>query len=472
MTAIQEPEQTTGEGEKVFPHSPFLPYDSSVMLYDADFFNPYGTYAKAFEYTGWQDETQSWKTTAYLHGHLNPSPTVWLKGPDALKFLSSVCVNSFNKFQIGTSRHAIMCDENGKVACHGMLLRLAEDEFITYWLSPYLPYQLSKQMDLDLTVEDRTGKVFLYQIGGPKSLEILEAVCKENLHDVKFLRHRETSVNGVDVRVLRLGMAATLSYELHGPAEHAQAVYKAIREAGEEYGLRQLGIRAYMCNHTEGGFGQAFYHFPLAWVVDEEFQQLMEAFGMPRVEVNQHGSVGDDLQRRFKSPYDLGWGHMINFNHDFVGRAALEKEVAAGPNTMVTLVWNADDIADVLRSQFGPGEPHTLMDLPNHIMYDVGDQAHRQSIWADKVFSVDGQDIGTSSGRCYTNWSKDMLSLATVPPTYASEGTEVTVLWGEAGTHQKHIRATVARFPYLIDPVRNENYDVSTIPSRYPAHQS
>ncbi|XVQ06433.1 hypothetical protein ACQP1W_27660 [Spirillospora sp. CA-255316] len=109
------------------------------------------------------------------------------------------------------------------------------------------------------------------------------------------------------------------------------------------------------------------------------------------------------------------------------------------------------------------------MNLPNHFMYEVGDRGHHQSLWADRVLAG-GRDVGTSSGRCYTYHSREMLSLATIERRYAEEGIEVVVLGGDPGTSQKEIRATVARFAYLIDPVRNERFDVSTIPSRYPPH--
>jgi hypothetical protein len=63
-----------------------------------------------------------------------------------------------------------------------------------------------------------------------------------------------------------------------------------------------------------------------------------------------------------------------------------------------------------------------------------------------------------------------VLSLATIHTEHAAEGTDVVVLWGDEGTDQVEIRAKVARFPYLVDPIRNEKFDVATIPSRYPAH--
>jgi glycine cleavage system aminomethyltransferase T len=454
---------------KVWPQSPWVPYDDRVVLYSLEHWE-FGGVAQAWEYTGWRDEALSWKTTAYIHGHLNPSPTVRVSGPDALEFLQSVCVNSFQKLQVGAARHAIMTDDEGRVAAHGILVRVAEDEFLTYWLAPYLSFRHLQRPDLDVTVDDLTGQVFLFQIGGPKSLEILEDATGENLHDVKFLRSRLTEIAGEEVRILRIGMAGTLSYEIHGPVQVAQKVYQAIYDAGADHGIRKLGVQAYMCNHTESGFGQAYFHMPLPWGdEDPALRQFMLAIGFDATaNVRYTGSAGQDLSRRYRSPYDLGWGHVVNFNHDFPGKAALEKEAAENKTTMVTLVWNADDITDLFASQFRDGEAPTPMPFPNDFNFVAGERNKGQVLRADKVL-VDGEDVGTSSGRTYTEWSHEMLSLATIDTRFAAEGTEVVVLWGDEGTPQKKIRATVARFPYLIDPVRNEHFDVSTIPSKYPA---
>ena len=262
---------STGEVEKVFPHSVFVPYDpANVTLYT-------GTghpFAMPFEYTGWRDETLAWKESCYLHGHLNPSPTYRIKGPEALNFFTDTCVNSFAKFPIGTGKHGIMCNEKGLVMMDGVLLRLGENDFITYWMAPYVAYALQKG-NYNAVGEDLTGKVFLFQVAGPSSLEVLESATGDDLHDIRFMHHRLSSIDGMEVRILRMGMAGTLAYEVHGKLEDARPVYNAIFKAGEKYGIRKLGHHAYMMNHTEDGFPQAYYHFPYPWEEDKGFVDFL-----------------------------------------------------------------------------------------------------------------------------------------------------------------------------------------------------
>ena len=69
-------------------------------------------------------------------------------------------------------------------------------------------------------------------------------------------------------------------------------------------------------------------------------------------------------------------------------------------------------------------------------------------MYADQVLK-DGRAVGVSSGRQYSYYYRAMLSLCSIDVTEGELGSEVTVLWGDPGTRQKEIRATVARFPYL-----------------------
>jgi vanillate/3-O-methylgallate O-demethylase len=300
---------------------------------------------------------------------------------------------------------------------------------------------------------------FIFQVAGPRSLEVLEAATGECLHDLRFAMHRMSSIEGKKVRVLRVGMAGTLGYEVHGKMQDVAAVYNALIKAGEPFGITKLGRTAYTMNHTENGFPQLFVHFPAPLHEDKGLMAHLGDQWKNRPAPIFSGSMGPDVRLRYRNPIELGWGPTVRFDHDFIGRAALEKE-AANPNRKIcTLEWNTDDVADVYASQFQPGEHYLPMDGHHSSQYKGRHQLH-----ADQVLK-DDQVVGISSGRMYSYFYRKMISMCSINTPFSALGTEVAVLWGEPGTRQKRIRATVARFPYLIEP-RNEALDVSTIPCR------
>jgi len=440
-----------------FRHLPYAVFDPIVDYY---------IYSRTFgmgldsmvplEYGGWREEEVSWKETCYVHAGLNPAPTFRVRGPEALKFFSDHCVNSFANFKVGTLKHGIMCNERGLVTAHGVLMRLAEDDFISYFLAPYAAYKFYSA-DYDAQgewIED----MFMLQVAGPRSLEVLETATGECLHDIKFGHHRPSNISGAGIRIARMGMAGTLAYEVHGLSKDAEKLYAAILAAGESFGIVKIGWRAWQMHHTADGFPQSFVHFPLPWGEDKGFMAFMKF--PPEVDkfpMTLAGSMGSDIGLRYRNPVELGWGGAVKFDHDFVGRAALETEVASPQRKMVTLEWNVEDVVDVYASQFRSGEPYAWMD-PLHI----GQRQGQNILYADQVLK-DGTVVGVSSGRQYSPYFRAMLSLCSIDVEQGELGNEVTVLWGEAGSPQKEIRATVARFPYLSEN-RNEKVDVNTIP--------
>jgi glycine cleavage system aminomethyltransferase T len=372
-----------------------------------------------------------------------------------------------------------MCDEQGRIMMDGTVLRTGEQQYTAIWLSPHLQYAFEAYgAKYDAAGEDLTGREFLFQIAGPASLRILERVTGESLRDIAFARHRPAAIGAASVRVYRLGMAGGLAYEVHGQVPDARGVYQAIWEAGQESGLRKLGMRAYLMNHTEDGFPQAYMHYPYPWFEDPGFAAWLNERG-PGVSFMMFrprlwGSLGGDLARRYVTPFDVGWENRIHWDHEFPGRDALASIAASPPRTVVTLEWNADDIADVYRSQFaGPaaGEPYMPLDLagPSDVLPDAGipDRVtglpRTKDYHADLVLAADGTEIGFSAGRVESLTNQRMISLGFIARSHAALGHEVTVVWGNPGTRQKQIRATVARFPYLLAE-RNDTIDVRTLP--------
>lgn len=421
-----------------------------------------------YEYTGYKDEVLASKTSAYLGTPLNESPIYEVSGPDATRFMNSICVNNFTTATVGGIRHAILCNEKGQILTDGVVMKIAEETYRTYWLQPVIDFLLQKS-GLNVTGTDLTGQEFFIQLAGPRSLEILEQAAQSDLHDVKFARHRLAQIAGVTVRILRLGMAGTLAYEIHGDMAQVDGVFKALWDAGQAFGVKRLGRVAYCMNHTEAGFPNINMHYPLPWYEDEGLAAYLNArpgagfFNMDRRLV---GSVGNDLEIRFKTPYDVGWGNLVRFDHEFTGKQALLKIAGDPRTTLVTLEWNPDDVADIYASQFRGRDttPYESIDeRPNDVYFNCG--------WsfvyhADKVMAG-GRQVGTSTGRLHSVHYQRMISLGFIDKAVAVEGQELIVIWGTPGTPQKEVRVTVARCPY-IDLPNNNAIDVETVPHYKP----
>jgi vanillate/3-O-methylgallate O-demethylase len=449
--------------QPMLPVSPFNPLFPQTYL----FANMPGAGLMPYECTDWRDETCSWKETCYLNSSLNPTPTHLYTGPDIVKFLTTVCCTGFKKFPVGKIKHGLMVNDNGKVIQDGVLWRQSEDSFTSYWMSPCLNYALEsgRYGDFDVKVEDLTGKVFLLQIGGPTSIDSLEEACGESLRDVKFLYSKDVTIAGKQVKIARIGMAGTLSYEVHGKIEDCYPVYNAIWEAGQHYGMRRLGQHCYGMNHAENGYPQYTMHFLYPWTSDPEMMGYMAkqsetAATDAAAMMSFHGSNGDNVDAYYYDPYELGWGKTIRFDHDFVGKEALEKIADQPHRRFVTLEWDPDEVGEIFADQFrGSADYYTPIEEPNFPVFT----SEGMQIAADIVEDANGKRLGVSTGRQNSAYFHRMISICCIDPDYAEEGTEVFVIWGDAGTKQKRVRAKVTRFPYN-NVLRNETTDVSTLP--------
>jgi vanillate/3-O-methylgallate O-demethylase len=258
---------------------------------------------RAWEFNGWKPESLSWKKACYIHSGLSGPGQMVFRGPEAEKFLASLCVNNFSKFAVGTAKHAVMCTETGLIAAHGVLQRLATDAFRLYACGPWPLYRHGKgSFDCEAKVENN----YLTQVAGPTSLQTLEAACGESLRDIKFLRYRNTTIAGKAVEVMRIGMAGSLAYELHGPIADSPEVYDAVFEAGRQFGIERLGWKTYFVNHVEGGFPQATWTFCSAAYEDPDYVEFIgaDAARWPIVS----GSVDPkDARARYRTPVEVGW---------------------------------------------------------------------------------------------------------------------------------------------------------------------
>ncbi|MZR11667.1 aminomethyl transferase family protein [Maritimibacter sp. DP07] len=398
------------------------------------------------EYTDWRDEQMSWKSTCYL-GDWSFLVDLEVSGPDALKVFQDTSVNGFGKFAIGQAKHVVQCTEAGKVVAEGVLMRMSEDTYRVQSTPARWTAYILESGHYDAT--SRIIDTFQFQVSGPNALALCQKVTGAEMTDIKFMHFGEFRIAGRQTFAVRQGMAGEIGFEFHGAAEDAEVVRAAILEAGEAFGIRQLGRRTAMINHLEAAFPTGGWHYlPASHGPGMEgYQAFLKRFTGWKIPPVLRGSYDpDDISDLFMSPYDLGWGKSIRFDHDFTGRAALEHE-AENPNRQrVTLEFDPHDVTEIYNSLFGETTPYDQIEIPHPT---------RWVTWADEV-QIDGRFVGISSTPGYSYYFRKVLSLAFVAPEVAQPGTKVNILWGSPGTPQRLISATVAPAPYKTDRRRGD----------------
>ena len=428
-----------------------------AMLRDSQI-GPYAFPVVAPEYTNWRDEQRAWRETCALFDQSHHMTDLHVSGRDALKVLSGLAVNSFRNFKVDQAKQFIACNHDGYVIGDAILFYLDEDRLSLVgrpsalnWVQYHVEtgtYAASAERDERSAVNRAARRSFRYQIQGPNVRQVMEKLTGAAPPDIRFFDMGVFTIAGRSVRALRHGMVGQPGWELFGPWEHGEEVREAILEAGEPYGIRRVGSRAYPTTCLESGWIPS--PVPAVYVGDElkAYRQWLSVKSYEATASLGGSFYSDDITDYYLSPYDLGYGAFVKFDHDFIGRAALEKMAGSPHRTKVTLVWNGDDVARVLGSLFRRGgDIAKYIDLP---------LANYSTLPYDKVVKQ-GRTVGISTYTGYTYNERAMVSLAMVDVALSEPGNEVTVVWGEEKgcstkpTVERHrqleIRATVQPAP-------------------------
>jgi vanillate/3-O-methylgallate O-demethylase len=417
------------------------------------------------EFSNWRDEQRAWRESAVLYDQSHHMAELMVEGPGASDLLSGLAVNSFAGFGTNRAKHFVPCNYDGYVIGDVIMFHLAEDRFNLVGREPTVNWVQfhceTGDYEVEFSRDDRSParagdqpvvrRHYRYQIQGPNAMAIIEKLNGGPVPDIKFFHIGSIGVQGRQVPALHHGMAGEPGLEIWGPYEQGVEVKQAILEAGEDLGIRQVGARAYATNTLESGWIPS----PLPAVYTGERMKAYREW-LPADRYEAVGSIGgsfvsDDIEDYYLTPHALGYGFYIKFDHEFIGRDALEAMADQPQRKKVTFEWNPDDVVRVWQSLFEPeGKSFKHIDLP---------LSNYTSATYDAVLR-DGDLVGFSMFSGYTFNDRAFVSLGTVDPD-VEVGDELTLVWGEedGGTRkptverheQTEIQVRVAPTPYSRD---------------------
>jgi vanillate/3-O-methylgallate O-demethylase len=410
------------------------------------------------EFSNWRDEQHAWRQTSCLFDQSHHMTDLYIKGPDALKLLSDIGVNSFATFAVDKAKQFVAVNDDGYLIGDAILFYLDDEMFSLVgrpsahnWVQYHGEtggYAVTFERDERSAVNPTGRRLYRFQVQGPTALEVLEKAAGGPLPEIKFFNMGELTIAGHRVRALHHGMSGVPGLELFGPWAEGDDVRAALVSAGEEFGLRQVGSRVYATNTLESGWIPC----PLPAVFTGDAMKAYREW-LPANGYEATGSLGgsyysNDISDYYLTPYEIGYGPFVKFDHDFIGRDALERMAGEPSRTKVTLAWNGDDVAAAMGTMFHTEGRAKYIDLP----------LSNYSTWPNDRVMKDGAMVGVSTFSGYSSNESSMLSLAIVDAEQSEPGTEVTLVWGEEGggsakpvveRHvQTEIRAIVSPVPY------------------------
>lgn len=184
----------------------------------------------------------------------------FVHGPEALELVQYVTINDASKLEAGQAQYSAMCYEDGGIVDDLLVYRLEEGGYILVVNAANIEKDfdwITGNNSFDAEVTDNSPETCLLAVQGPKSVETLQKLTDTDLSEIKFYNYKMGTLAGFDNVVFSAtGYTGEKGFELYFGKEQVnpEAVWNAIMEAGEEFGIEPCGLGTRDTLRLEMGF--------------------------------------------------------------------------------------------------------------------------------------------------------------------------------------------------------------------------
>lgn len=227
---------------------------------------------------------------------------VWVKGPKAFEFVQKVTTNDVAKLTDGKVQYTCFPNGKGGIVDDLLVYRIDEETYLLVINAANIDKDwnwLQEQNTIGASLYNASDEISQLAVQGPDALKAMQKLTDSSIEDMEYYTFKKLDFAGVkDVILSTTGYTGSGGCEIYMANKDAEQIYKAVLEAGDEFGIKPIGLAARDTLRLEMGF--CLY--------------------------------GNDINDT-TSPIEAGLGWITKFvdGNDFIDRSFLEKQKEEGP---------------------------------------------------------------------------------------------------------------------------------------------
>lgn len=223
---------------------------------------PFAGFNMPVEFSGINDEhiTCREKIGLFDVSHMGE---FWVKGDKAFDFVQKVTSNNVADLTDGKIQYSCFPNDKGGIVDDLLVYRFDEKNYMLVvnaaniekdweWCKKH-----AEEMGLEIGVEleNVSDNICQLAVQGPYALKAMQKLTDENVIDMEYYTLKRCAFAGIDEVIFSTtGYTGAGGCEIYAYNKDADKLYKAVIEAGKEFGLKPVGLGARDTLRLEMGF--------------------------------------------------------------------------------------------------------------------------------------------------------------------------------------------------------------------------
>lgn len=188
---------------------------------------------------------------------------VWVKGPKAEAFIQRIATNNVAVIGDGKAQYTCMPNGKGGIVDDLLVYRINAETFLLVINASNIEKDwnhmcvYAKEMGLTIGKElyNASDEIAQLAVQGPNAMKVIQKIVDEPIEDMEYYTFKKVNMAGVkDVILSATGYTGSGGCEIYMANEDALKIYKAVFEAGKEFGIQSIGLGARDTLRLEKGF--------------------------------------------------------------------------------------------------------------------------------------------------------------------------------------------------------------------------